>query len=153
MELYETEALKQIGEAMGRVLWIDSHTAIEARGRYARLCIQLDVTKLLIDTILIGSFEQLMVYEGFHKLCFSSGRIGHRKELCLLTIKKAESPVKSGSMSVGKDRTLYKGVLPHGLHDSSYTGLGSGMVKDRDAGIDEDKYDPWMLVTRRKPGQ
>nr|POF25283.1 hypothetical protein CFP56_48297 [Quercus suber] len=153
MELYETEALKQIGEAMGRVLWIDSHTAIEARGRYARLCIQLDVTKPLIDTILIGRFERLMVYEGLHKLCFSCGRIEHRKKLCLLTIKKPKSPMKSGSMSVGEDRTLYKGALPHGLHDSSCTGLGSGTVKDRGAGIDEDKYGPWMLVTQRKPGQ
>ncbi|XP_023873798.1 uncharacterized protein LOC136071564 [Quercus suber] len=39
MELYELEVLKQIGEAIGKVLRIDSHTAMEARGRYARMCI------------------------------------------------------------------------------------------------------------------
>uniref|UniRef100_A0A7N2MG54 AP2/ERF domain-containing protein n=1 Tax=Quercus lobata TaxID=97700 RepID=A0A7N2MG54_QUELO len=64
MELYETEVLKQIGESIGRVLRIDTHTSIEARGRYARPCIKLDINKLLINTILIGRFEQPMVYEG-----------------------------------------------------------------------------------------
>ena len=57
MELYKAEVLKKIGEAIGRVLRIDSHTAMEARGRYTRLCIQLDITKPLINTVLIGRFE------------------------------------------------------------------------------------------------
>ncbi|XP_075658772.1 uncharacterized protein LOC142628589 [Castanea sativa] len=33
IELYETEVLKDIGEAIGKVLRIDSHIAMEARGR------------------------------------------------------------------------------------------------------------------------
>lgn len=80
------EVLKQIGESIGRVLRIDSHTAMEARGRYARVCRQLDINKPLINTVLIGRFEQPMVYEGLHKLCFSCERIGHRKH--------AHSPLK-----------------------------------------------------------
>ena len=70
------EVLKQIDESIGRVLRIDSHTAMEARGRYARLCIQLDINKPLISIVLIGRFEQPVVYEGLHKLCFSCERIG-----------------------------------------------------------------------------
>lgn len=58
MELYEAEVLKQIGEAMGKVLRIDAHTTLEARGKYARLCIQVDIKKLLINAVLIGRFEQ-----------------------------------------------------------------------------------------------
>ena len=57
MELHEPEVLKQIGESIGKVLRIDTHIAMEARGRYARLCIQVDLNKPLIDTILIGRFE------------------------------------------------------------------------------------------------
>ena len=71
MELHEPEVLKQIRESIGKVLRIDTHTAMEARGRYVRLCIQVDLNKPLIDTILIGRFEQLVSYEGLHKLCFS----------------------------------------------------------------------------------
>ena len=144
LELYEMEVLKQIGEAIGRVLRIDSHTAMEARGRYARLCIQLDVNKPLINTILIGRFEQSVVYEGLHKLCFSCGRIGHRVEACPLIIKKPEPPVEGGPMRAGEDT--------HVVHESYCTGTGSGL-KDSAAGREEDGYGPWMLVARRKPGQ
>lgn len=54
IELYEAEVLKQIGESLGKVLRIDAHTAMEARGKYARLCIQVDINKPLINTIIIG---------------------------------------------------------------------------------------------------
>ena len=152
MELYELEVLKQVGEAIGKVLRIDSYTAMEARGRYARLCIQLDVTRPLIDTVLIGRFEQPMVYEGIHRLCFSCERLGHRKESCPFTIKKPKPPVKGGPMSAEEGRASYQGEVPHGLHDSSCTDTSSGTMKDR-GGTKEDRYGPWMLVTRRKPGQ
>ena len=69
MELFETEVLKQIGTSIGKVLRIDTHTAMEARGRYARLCIQVDINKPIIDTILISKFEQPVMYEGMHELC------------------------------------------------------------------------------------
>ena len=64
IELYETEILREIGESIGKVLRIDTHTAMEARGKYARMCIQIDINKPLIDTILIGWFEQAVNYEG-----------------------------------------------------------------------------------------
>lgn len=78
IEYYDIEALKEIGQAIGTVLQIDTHTAIEARGRYARLCVQVDIDKPLIYTILIGRFQQLIVYEGIGKLCFSCGRVSYQ---------------------------------------------------------------------------
>ncbi|KAK9990556.1 hypothetical protein SO802_025541 [Lithocarpus litseifolius] len=70
IELYETEVLKEIGESIGKVLRIDSHTAMEARGKYARLCIQINVNKPLVNTICIGRFKQAVSYEGIHSLFF-----------------------------------------------------------------------------------
>ena len=54
IELYEAEILREINESIGKVLRIDTHTAMEARGKYARMCIQIDINNPLIDTILIG---------------------------------------------------------------------------------------------------
>ena len=39
IKLYEAEVLKQVGEAIGKVLRIDTYIAMEARGKYARLCV------------------------------------------------------------------------------------------------------------------
>ncbi|XP_075670361.1 uncharacterized protein LOC142640156 [Castanea sativa] len=89
IEYYETQKLEQIGSTIGTVLKIDTHTAVEARGRYARLCVQLDVNKPFITSIQISEFEQFVNYEGIQRLCFSCGCLGHRKESCPYSIKPA----------------------------------------------------------------
>nr|POE45061.1 hypothetical protein CFP56_24993 [Quercus suber] len=72
---------------------------MEARGKYARLCIQIDVNKPLVDTILIGCFEQSVTYEGIYKLCFTCGRVGHKVEACPYMIRHGNdtaTPVEDG---------------------------------------------------------
>lgn len=93
IELYEAEVLRQIRESIGKVLRIDTHIAMEAKGKYARLCIQIDINKPLINTILIGQFEQFVNYEGIQKFCFSCGRLGHLKEACPYTVRKGKDTV------------------------------------------------------------
>ena len=80
------EALKEIGSTIDKVLRIDTYTALEARGRYARICVQIDVEKPLITALLIGNIEQPVIYEGIQKMCFSCGQIGHWREVCPHTI-------------------------------------------------------------------
>ena len=93
IELYELEVLKQIGENIGKVLRINSHTTMKARGKYARLCIQVDLNKLLVNTVIIGLFEQGVTYEGIQRLCFSCGRVGHKADSCLYTIQEGKNPM------------------------------------------------------------
>nr|POE94974.1 hypothetical protein CFP56_51130 [Quercus suber] len=54
IEYYEAKVLKEIGQTVGHVLRIDTHIATKSKGRYARLCVQLDLEKPLITAILIG---------------------------------------------------------------------------------------------------
>ena len=63
IEYYHAEALLQIGKAIGNVLRVDTRTASEFRGRFARLCVQVDVEKPLVTAILIGKREQSVCYE------------------------------------------------------------------------------------------
>nr|POE60661.1 uncharacterized protein CFP56_41048 [Quercus suber] len=46
IEYYDARVLRQIGQALGNVLRVDTHTATEARGKYARICVQVDIGKL-----------------------------------------------------------------------------------------------------------
>ena len=39
IEFYQVEALKEIGSTIGKVLCIDTHTALEFRGWYTQICV------------------------------------------------------------------------------------------------------------------
>ena len=86
-EFYDPGVLKEIGSAIGPVLRVDLHTATEARGRYAQICVQVDLSKPLIRSILLEGTIQEIQYEGINTLCFSCGRVGHRKEGCPYFVK------------------------------------------------------------------
>ncbi|GAV79883.1 LOW QUALITY PROTEIN: DUF4283 domain-containing protein, partial [Cephalotus follicularis] len=53
----------KIGNHLGTLLRIDNHTIQGARGRYARLCVQIDITKPLVTRIRIGRCIQYVQYE------------------------------------------------------------------------------------------
>ena len=147
LELYETEVLKQTGEAIGKVLRIDAQTAMEMRGKYARLCIQVDMNKPLINTVLIGRFEQPMVYEGIHKPCFACNRIGHKKADYPHIIRSSSLPVKGGNNEHGDS------AGSHMMCGIDGTTSGSGMSEGNGATTDNDLYRTWMIVTCKKAGQ
>lgn len=52
------EALLQIEKSISNVLRVDTQTANEASGRFARLCVQINMDKPSVTTVLIEKFEQ-----------------------------------------------------------------------------------------------
>ncbi|KAL0012974.1 hypothetical protein SO802_000043 [Lithocarpus litseifolius] len=126
IEYYHVEALQIIGNAIGKVLRIDTHTANESRGRFARLCIQVDVGKPLTTTLLIGGKEQPMCYEGIQRLCFSCERIGHQCEKCPYIVWKDASQARETKRK--KDVVVSQKDVVHALDNSGTT---SGTSKDR----------------------
>lgn len=95
IEFYELTILKKIGKTIGPILRIDSQTLNGERGRFVRICIQIDVNKPLIRSINIGRMIQPVQYGGLNSLCFAYGCLGHRKDQCPTVIKKPESPMET----------------------------------------------------------
>ena len=121
VEYYQKDSLMLIGRGLGPVLRVDFNTASGTRGRFARLCIQLDLNNPLKKTIRVGKTKVAIIYEGIGLLCFHCGKIGHRQDLCPTngTLDPDGTPVAP---------------IPEPLpKDDDQTGFG-----------------PWMMVTRRK---
>ncbi|XP_050280478.1 uncharacterized protein LOC126721484 [Quercus robur] len=78
IEYYELSVLREVGNTIGPVLRIDSNTATEVQGQYARICVQVDLNKPLVRKILLEGWVQEIQYEGINTLCFSCGRVGHQ---------------------------------------------------------------------------
>lgn len=155
IEYYNAKALKEIGQAIGTILRIDTHMASEARTRYARLCVQVDINKPLIYTILIRNFQQPVLYEVINKLCFSYSRVGHHRKVCHYTIKAPLPDKPNGSVPLckvdgnGKDNSTKVHHVPdsgelHHVPDSTN--------KSSPGQLDADGYGPWLIMTRKKHG-
>ena len=164
IEYYNVEAFHLIGGAIGNILRIDTFTASETRGRFARLCVQVDVGKPLSTTVMIGKLEQPISYEGLQKLCFGCGRMGHEKAHCPYVIRQ-EAPV--GEAGLPETATCGE------TGDSSRVGdvdnsprLAGGPTQDMQdvhaarqdlvgqvqEAAHDDLYGPWVLVERKKSG-
>lgn len=85
---------------LGLCYGLTQNTASEARGRYARICVQVDLNKPLTRQILLEGPIQEVQYEGLHTLCFSCERVGHRSEGCPYTIK-ASAQEKQATEDLG----------------------------------------------------
>lgn len=64
------------------------------RGKFARVCVTVDLKKRLRSKITAGSKRYGVMYEGLGFVCFHCGRYGHRKEDCHENKKDAEVEVE-----------------------------------------------------------
>ncbi|XVF16538.1 hypothetical protein REPUB_Repub10bG0040500 [Reevesia pubescens] len=94
LEYYSTMALSRLGVIVGRVICFDRNTEEVIRGCYARVCVELYLTKFLVSKIRVGQLLVNIEYEGLNLICFSCGKVGHMKELCpsLIPVSTLEQP-------------------------------------------------------------
>uniref|UniRef100_A0A2N9GVI8 Reverse transcriptase domain-containing protein n=1 Tax=Fagus sylvatica TaxID=28930 RepID=A0A2N9GVI8_FAGSY len=114
VEYYHKDSLLQIGSGLGPVLRVDFNTAAGTRGRFARLCIQIDIDKPLTRTMIVGKTRLAVIYEGVGLLCFHCGKIGHRCEWCPIRAPEEieKPPINDQSKSGMEEDNKLKGFGP-----------------------------------------
>jgi hypothetical protein len=61
---------------------VDKNTLMQERGKYARICVEVDLTESLLAMFMIKGRKYNVEYEGLHLLCKNCGKFGHYSEGC-----------------------------------------------------------------------
>ncbi|KAL2925231.1 hypothetical protein RDABS01_033541 [Bienertia sinuspersici] len=82
VEYFDTSFLTRVGSKIGRVIRIDKTTAAAERGKFTRLCVELDLSKPLLSKFWLKGKVWKIQYEGLRLICYNCGKINHREEDC-----------------------------------------------------------------------
>lgn len=149
MQCYNKQFITRLGNRIGKTLRVDLNTLAESssesmkveRGRYARICVELDLQKQLVPRVIAANAVYNVVYEGLNVICFSCGRYGHRKENCPYTPKgtdEAQNGVKKGS---SQEASTPKVVTPTGAPMDVTGRFGTWMLVDNNHKVKVGKKD------------
>lgn len=137
--------------SLGNFLKIDHLTSVHSRGKFARICVEIDLEKPLVSHIGVRGCPLYIEYEGLHSICFRCGRFGHKKDQCreILEDDVKVQLVEGGEpmAEAGKDATMHvdgraditslKSVAP-----VSPCEVTKDKLNDRDTA----QYGPWMIA-------
>lgn len=70
---YNPIGFKCIGDKLGKVMKIDHSTKYVYRGKYAKFCVEVDLTKKLDSRVGVEGQEYFLSYEGLDSICFTCG--------------------------------------------------------------------------------
>lgn len=105
---YDESLLWALASMVGNPVKVDLHTLKVARGRFARMCVEIDLTKPVVGRVGINGDWYRVQYEGLHIICTHCGCYGHVLKDCGLKIKSvmAEKTENSGEGSSGGGATV-----------------------------------------------
>ncbi|KAI9084290.1 hypothetical protein K1719_033797 [Acacia pycnantha] len=78
--LFDKKFLLNLGNSIGKAIRLDVHTAQRARGKFARMCVELDLTKPLVPEFEVNGQILSVAYESMNLLCNKCGWYGHFRE-------------------------------------------------------------------------
>ncbi|KAI8025479.1 Uncharacterized protein LOK49_LG02G03808 [Camellia lanceoleosa] len=91
IEYFQEKVFYTIAKQLGKPMMIDLTTTMATRGRFARVCIKVDLRKPFCPKFVLGKKSYNIEYESIHSFCFHCGKVDHQKELCRF---KAEPNVR-----------------------------------------------------------
>lgn len=132
------------------MLKVDHHTSIYSRGKFARICVELDLRRELVPSFTVLGAEFKLEYEGLHMICFGCGCYGHKQDLCPSQIR-SESPPEASS---DKETTTMAAdtVGVEEARTARVDNLGNQIHVDFGGTTEEESTDsvfgPWMIATK-----
>ncbi|XP_058775976.1 uncharacterized protein LOC131650277 [Vicia villosa] len=130
VEYYNPKVLQVIGNLVGRTVKVDKNMLQSERGKYARICVEVDISKPLLAMFELKDKSYRVEFEGLHLLCILYGKFGHYKEGCSL-------------MKNGEGLILSVNEQSHGVGTTSNGKKGAIDEKGQEDG-------PWQVVQKQR---
>ncbi|XP_024626752.1 uncharacterized protein [Medicago truncatula] len=91
---YDEIFLLAIASTIGRPIKVDTNTLKVERGRFSRVCVEVDLTVPAVGKIWVNGHLYKVQHEGLHLICTNCGCYGHLSRNCPLdtTESKAAAP-------------------------------------------------------------
>ncbi|XP_057444439.1 uncharacterized protein LOC130736653 [Lotus japonicus] len=79
---YDESFLMSVAQVIGTPIRVDINTLRGNRGKFARICVELDLSNPVLGKIMIEDDWYKIEYEGLHVICTKCGCYGHRSREC-----------------------------------------------------------------------
>lgn len=149
IEYFDWVFLKKVGEKIGRPIRADHNTGTATRGRFATLCVEVDITKSLLARFKLKNRVRKIEYEGIHLVSFGCGVYGHSQDSC--PARTVKNPVEKEGTDVNGNSSARR-TVPENLYEK-----GTDVIVDDRLQIrkeipekveQNENYGPWMLVKK-----
>jgi hypothetical protein len=142
MEYYDESLLLALVTAVGRSIKVDIRTLDASRGKFARVCIEIDLDKPVVGKVWFRNFWFHVEYEGLHLLCQRCGLYGHIARNC------SSSSNETATVHTEVDTRLKVGGSPN-PPSTADTPITEKAVNDTEI-KGQDLYGDWLVVSRKK---
>lgn len=153
IEYYNHLFLYKVGEKIGKPIKIDEATSLVSRGRFARMCIEVDITKPLLAYYKLRGKVRAIEYEGIHLVCFHCGMYGHTSDACSNNDSMKEKQRPPEEDDAGGTTAPVPGQT---RKESSAKGNDQYMEEKSVISVENPGgFGPWMLANRsnRRPNR
>lgn len=166
---YDESFLLAMASAIGRPIKVDTNTLKVERGKFARVCVEIDLTLPVVGKIWVNGHWYKVQYEGLHLICTNCGCYGHLGRNCSSTTE-SDAQVKQLSQQPSTNQHEPKTKLVHQTattiqthsmatpqKENTLNGSNDEIPIEKETKMEKGKsqelHGDWLLVTRRKKNQ
>lgn len=140
IEYFNFAFLKKVEDKIGKTIRAGHNIRMTVRGRFGRLCVDVDITKSLLTMFKLKKIIRRIEYKGIHLVCFECGVVRHKKEEC--TKIKPENVSREGQVAGDQDDVAVNGEA----HCRKVQ-----ITKDTPLEINrEETFGPWIIAQKKE---
>ncbi|KAJ6684536.1 hypothetical protein OIU79_014813 [Salix purpurea] len=149
------DVLEKIGNLIGLTVKVDPCTMSQSRGKFARICVELDIFKPLTLFIEVEGRTYGVVYKGIQMMCFKCGHYGHGRDNCPLEENAKIQASEAAEAEIMKNVTgLDKSAVEIENFEATRTDQMFGAAVNAGINAIEENlpnlHGQWMLLKREK---